>query len=292
MYFHDKNEVIMIFEKNKIGLIGAGNMAEAIIGAIVQKLCKPDQISISDIRPERLSDLYQKYGIHSKTDNNQIFQENDIIIIAVKPQQISEAFHFFKEQKPYPILKRKLIISIAAGIPIRALENYVYPYILPDKQSYIPIARVMPNTPSLVQKGMSGVAFNQHINQNDQDLTLGILNAMGKVIQVSENELDAVTAISGSGPAYVFYFIESMIEGAIKIGFSQEIASQLTLETFRGALALLEKEHDTAENLRKKVTSPGGTTEAAINHMELNNVRNIFIQAIQAALIRAGELKQ
>lgn len=268
-------------------------MGEAFVGALTgSEIFSPQQISISDISDERLQLLTQQYGVKGVNDNFSVFSDSDIVVLAVKPQQMDDVLSRIIVDKRYAITRRKLIISIAAGVRIKKLEDYFYPSLTEDQRKNTPIIRVMPNTPALVLSGMSGMSPNP--NANDEDITTckTILKAMGRVIEFQEKDLDAVTAVSGSGPAYVFYFIESMIEAGIDVGLTPEDSAILTITTLRGALNLMIEQNDTPENLRRKVTSPGGTTEAALKVFEKNNVKQTIIEAIAAATERSRELSK
>lgn len=275
----------------KTGFIGAGNMGEAFVGAIIKSnLLSPSMIYVSDINEERLAVFRSNYGISAINDNIKLFSKCDIIILAVKPQQIDKVLTEITNQKDYMIPAKKLIISIAAGIPLQKIENLLYTPLDKKSRTKLPIIRVMPNTPALVLSGMSGMSANRYASVEDVNIVKTLLEAMGKVLEFNENDLDAVTALSGSGPAYVFYLIESMIEGGINAGLDPNDAYTLTIATLKGSLALMEKLNESPETLRKKVTSPGGTTEAAFKILENNGVKQNIIDAIAAAALRSKEL--
>ncbi|MBW2569537.1 MAG: pyrroline-5-carboxylate reductase [Deltaproteobacteria bacterium] len=275
----------------KTGFIGAGNMGEAFVGAIIKSnLLSPSIIYVSDINEKRLAIFRSNYGISATNDNIKLFSKCDIIILAVKPQLINKVLTEITKQKDYRIADKKLIISIAAGIPLRKIEDLLYTPLDEKSRTKLPIIRVMPNTPALVLAGMSGMSANRYASVEDVNIARTILKAMGKVIEFNEDDLDAVTALSGSGPAYVFYLIESMIEGGINAGLNPNDAYTLTIATLKGSLALIEDLNESPETLRKKVTSPGGTTEAAFKILENNRVKQNIIDAIAAAALRSKEL--
>lgn len=275
----------------KTGFIGAGNMGEAFVGAIIKSnLLSPSMIYVSDINEERLAIFRSNYGISATNDNIKLFSKCNIIILAVKPQLINKVLAEITKQKDYMIADKKLIISIAAGIPLRKIEDLLYTPLDEKSRTKLPIIRVMPNTPALVLSGMSGMSANRYASVEDVNVARTILEAMGKVIEFNEDDLDAVTALSGSGPAYVFYLIESMIEGGINAGLNPNDAYTLTIATLKGSLALIEELNESPETLRKKVTSPGGTTEAAFKILENNRVKQNIIDAIAAATLRSKEL--
>ncbi len=281
-----------MFELNKkIGFIGAGNMGEAFVGAIIKSNILPSSmIYVSDINEERLSVLRSSYGISTLSDNVKLFSICDIIVLAVKPQHIEQVLSQITGQKDYEIHNPKLIVSIAAGIPLRKIEDILYTPLDEKFRVKLPVIRVMPNTPALVLSGMAGMSANRHASDDDIQIVRSILEALGKVIVFNEQDLDAVTALSGSGPAYVFYFIESMIEGGICVGLEPKDAVTLTIATLKGAVKLMEELNESPELLRRKVTSPGGTTEAALKVLNKNQVKQSIIEAIAAAAKRSKEL--
>jgi pyrroline-5-carboxylate reductase len=184
------------------------------------------------------------------------------------------------------------VISLAAGITLHKIESVLYAPLSEQDIQRLAIIRVMPNTPALVLEGMSGMSPNENADPEDIHLAKRMLNAMGSVLEFEERQLDAVTALSGSGPAYVFFLVESMVEAGVKVGLSPDEASFLTLKTLRGSLMLMEKTGETPEALRRKVTSPGGTTEAAFKVLTSRKVKETLIEAITAATQRAEALSR
>ena len=277
--------------QKSIGIIGAGNMGEAFVGAVLaSKLFAPSEVQVSDISSERLKFMEATYGIRTTEDNTALFRRSDIVILAVKPQQMSGILsRIAPEVESIPTAK-KLVISIAAGIRIEKIEAILYAAIPMEKKNLLPIIRVMPNTPALVLKGVSGLSANRYALPEDVQTACRILAAMGTVVIFEESDLDAVTALSGSGPAYVFFLAESMIDAGIALGLSPENARVLTIGTLKGAVAMMEAGSEPPEDLRRKVTSPGGTTEAAFNVLDKNNVRQVVIDAVTAAAQRSREL--
>ncbi|HAO22252.1 MAG TPA: pyrroline-5-carboxylate reductase [Desulfobacteraceae bacterium] len=277
----------------KIGFIGAGNMGEAMVGALIRAdIFSPAMIMMSDVYQDRLEYMRKTYGVTVMSDNFRLFSESDIIVLAVKPQQMGQVLGDIAGQKEYRISNRKRIISIAAGILIRKIEDALYPPLNDASRQNLPIIRVMPNTPALVLAAMSGMSANRHADAGDIRITRTILESMGQVVEFEEKQLDAVTGLSGSGPAYLFYLAEAMIAGGIAAGLTPQNAETLTLQTLYGAVKLLTERKEPPEVLRRKVTSPGGTTEAAIKLMETHGVGKHIAEAIVAAANRSEELSR
>jgi len=275
----------------KIGFIGAGNMGEAFAGALIRtEIVSPTMICMSDVSTDRLDMMAKTYGINVTSDNFALFSDCDIAVLAVKPQQMTPVLSEIAGHKDYTVRDRKLVISIAAGFPIRKIENILYPQLNEQQREKLPIIRVMPNTPALVLSGMSGMSPNRHADADDIRITRTLLEAMGKVIEFEEEKLDAVTALSGSGPAYIFYMIEAMTEAGIQTGLGPDDAAIMTIATMEGAIRLLKERNESPASLRRKVTSPGGTTEAALKVMENNKFKQCIIDAVAAAARRSKEL--
>jgi pyrroline-5-carboxylate reductase len=260
--------------RQTIGFIGVGNMAEALIRGLLDKQVLPaTQIIANDIRPGRLAELHQKFGI--RTDNA---SEADIIIFAVKPQQMSAALSTLHAQPS------KLFISVAAGITTDRIERAL------GGQPHV--VRVMPNTPALVGAGAAALAKGRYATDDDLATAETIMNAVGITARVAEDQLDAVTALSGSGPAYVFYVTEAMTQAGVAQGLPAELAHKLAVQTVAGAGKLMTETGDEPGKLREKVTSPGGTTEAALKVMSERKLMEIFNDAIAAATKRGWELSR
>ena len=248
-----------------VGFIGAGNMGEAIIGAILTSgLLPASMVYISDTNNSRRAYLAEKYQVSDLRSNIELFETCQIVFLAVKPQQMPGILEEMANQSNYTVPERKLIISIAAGYPIRKLESKLYSTLSEKEIKNLPIIRVMPNTPALVLSAISGMSTNRFANRKDIQSTHTLLEAIGTVIQFDEDELDAVTALSGSGPAYVFYFVESLVKAGTQVGLDPNAAIMLATKTLSGSVKLLEASGESPRDLRQKVTSPGGTTEAAI----------------------------
>lgn len=275
-----------------VGVIGAGNMGEAIIAAMVKTgIRSAGDIMVCDIAQDRTQLLNETYGVAIVENNSYLIAQCDTVLIAVKPQQLTRVLTEALDTVDLSAFSgRKCFVSIAAGITIERLESIIYGQLQEADRARFPIVRVMPNTPSLVLAGTAGISGNPYAGPDDVAAVSDIFSAMGAVIAVDEAEMDAVTAISGSGPAYVFYFIEAMIEAGLSLGLDPETATQLTVNTFTGALKLLRERSDTPASLRRKVTSPGGTTEAALTVMQNNQVKELILEAIKAAADRSAAL--
>jgi len=275
----------------KIGFIGAGNMGEAMIGALIKaNVFDSSSINISDANDIKLDEISSKYSVNTTKNNFRLFNKSDIVVLAIKPQIYEDVLTEIAMHKKYMLNSRKLVISIMAGISTRKIQKILYKPLDLETRGLLPIVRVMPNTSALVLSGMSGMCSNINVNFEDFLITKLILESMGSVIEFNEDQIDAVTALSGTGPAYVFYLVELMVEAGLKMGISVGDATELTIKTVKGAVKLLEEYKQSPENLRKKVTSPGGTTEAAFKKIEELMVKPKFIQGILAAEKRSIEL--
>lgn len=277
--------------ESTVGFIGGGNMGEALIGALLRSgVSPPGALHASDVRPERRAFLATTYEIETTSDNIELFRECSVVVLAVKPQQMTAVLSEIANRKDYAVPGRKLILSIAAGYPIRKIESLLYEPLSQRHRTNLGIIRVMPNTPALVLAGMSGMSLNRNATEQDRRIAVRMLESMGRVIEFEEPQLDAVTALSGSGPAYVFFMAESMIAAGIRLGLTAEDSATLTVQTIKGAVALMETSGQTPEGLREKVTSPGGTTEAALSVLAAGRFKNTVVEAIQAAAERAAAL--
>jgi len=270
----------MSIMESKVVFVGAGNMAEAIVsGMVAGSFCAPEKIIMTDVRPERLADLEKEYGVSTSTDNR-VVKNAEIVVLAVKPQMMAEVL-----QVIFPVLRSEtLIISIAAGIPAAKIEAA-----LGGNRRVI---RVMPNTPALVGQGASAIAAGTLADEADLEVAEAILGCVGLTVRVKESDLDAVTALSGSGPAYVFYLLEGMLAAAEKMGLDKKTARKLALKTVEGAARLMEDSGEAADVLRAKVTSKGGTTEAAVRSLDEAGVKDAVVQALLAAQKRSVELSR
>ncbi len=276
-----------------VGFIGAGNMGEAFIGALIQSGRLPAaKISVADVDARRLDCLKQRYGVMVLGDNAALFQNCRMVVLAVKPQQMPAVLKDLSGRGGYRLTERKLVLSIAAGFTIHKIEAILYPPLEAQSVRNLPIIRVMPNTPALVLSAVSGMSVNRFVTEEDAWAARTFLQAVGDVIEFEEEALDAVTALSGSGPAYVFYLVEAMTAAGIQMGLEPSAAASLAAATLRGAAKLLEASGEPPEELRRKVTSPGGTTAAAIDVFQKRGFKPIVVEAIAAARRRAQELSR
>lgn len=269
---------------SNICFIGGGNMATSLIGGLIAQGHSADSISVSDPNESQRNELEQSFAINTFADCGAAVNNADIIVLAVKPQVMKEvALHVAAAVKESS--KQPLFVSIAAGINLFSLASW-----LGDDQA---IVRCMPNTPSLIQLGASGLFANEHTSIVQKNLAETVLQAAGIVQWVqSEAEIDAVTAVSGSGPAYYFLLMEAMIDAGTELGLSRETASELTIQTAIGAAQMAKTSDVDVAELRRRVTSPGGTTEQAINTFEGAHLRDIVKAALNAANRRSGELAE
>ncbi len=262
-----------------LGFIGGGQMAEALIKGILSKdLLQPDQIMASDPSGLRRNHLKETYAIKTTSENREVIQTSEAIVLAIKPQIMAIVL---EDIGPY-IEKSHLIISIAAGITLHFLENG-----LPEGTR---IVRVMPNTPALVQAGAAALCGGAGIHDGDLDIVRQILEAVGKAVTVSEDLMDAVTGLSGSGPAYVFTFMEGLIDAGVREGLPRTVAQELVSQTILGAALMCQNTGKQPAELTSMVTSPGGTTIAGLYALERGAFRGVLMDAVRAATERSREL--
>jgi len=264
----------------KIAFIGAGNMAKAIIGGLLAEGYSRTQIIAAGPRMETLDKVKQEFHIDITTDNAAAAQA-DVVVLGVKPQMLKDVALGLRAS----LAHKPLIISVAAGITTASIASW-----LGDDQA---IVRCMPNTPSQLRAGASGLYANAHVSAAQKSQANAILGAVG-IVQWLDDEslLNPVTAVSGSGPAYFFLFMEAMIDAGIKLGLSRECATELTLQTALGAAMLAKESHFDVAELRRRVTSPKGTTEQAINSFEQDQLRASVLNAMTACSNRAVELSE
>ena len=265
-----------------IAFIGAGNMATALIAGLTADGADPAHLLASDPDLDQLSGLAANFGIGTRSDNAAAAREADILVLAVKPQVLKAVSIALA-----PALRQRtpLVISIAAGIRTDTLKRWL--------GEHLPIVRAMPNTPAMVQTGATGLFCGPEVTTEQRDGAERILRAVGLVLWIEDEALiDAVTAVSGSGPAYYFLVMEAMEEAAQKLGLPAETAHLLTLQTALGAARMAIESSESPHTLRQKVTSPGGTTEKALEILEQRGLRKTFEEALRAANKRSDELSR
>ncbi|MCG3111450.1 MAG: pyrroline-5-carboxylate reductase [Candidatus Manganitrophus sp. SB1] len=262
----------------RLSFLGSGNMAEAIMkGVLAAGLFKAGDLLASDTSEARLKSIHQKYGIRTTRNNREAVREGDLVILGVKPLGVDGVLAEIKSE-----LKEKVLVSVAAGVPLARLAAGL--------EREAKIIRAMPNAPALVQAGATALAPGKGVEQETLDLVLQIFDSIGKSWILEERYLDAVTGLSGSGPAFVFVMIEAMADGGVKSGLSREVALALAVQTVLGAAQMALQTGDHPARLKDFVASPGGTTIAGLHKLEEGKVRSAFISAVEAATRRSEEL--
>lgn len=271
-----------IMSNTQIAFVGAGNMATSLIGGLIADGHDPARIQASDPDQEQLSRLAARFGIRVAADNQAALAGAGVVVLAVKPQVLKSVA---EELAPTLQHQRPLLISIAAGVREKDLLDWL--------GGGLPLVRGMPNTPAMVQSGASVLHASQAVSAAQKNLAESIMRAVGITQWVDDEALmDAVTALSGSGPAYFFLTMEAMSAAGEELGLSRETAHLLTLQTALGAARMAIESSETPEHLRHRVTSPGGTTERALEVLEQGGIRRLFRDALQAACERSRELSQ
>ncbi len=268
-----------MWEGKKLGFIGGGNMGTALIkGVLKAGLLEPSNILVSDISEERLEFLAGEYGVQTFNSNKDVVDNSDVIILAVKPQVMSAVLEGIKGE----VGDAHLLISIMAGVKLATISSVL------GKE--VPMIRVMPNTPALVLEGASAIACGSKATEEHRDLALSIFSAVGEVVEVEEKLIDAVTGLSGSGPAYILLVIEALTDGGVMAGLPRPVASKLAVQTTLGAAKLMAETGLHSASLKDQITSPGGTTIYGLEVLESGGVRGLLIQAVQTAARRSAEL--
>jgi pyrroline-5-carboxylate reductase len=263
----------------KIAVIGAGNMGEALIaGMLASKAATPDEIHATDVVSERLDEMKTRYGIRTGTDNRAAASWCEIVILAVEPQALD---YVLDDLRPV-LTEGKLVLSLAAGYPIARIMSHLMPGVR--------VVRCMPNTPSAVRAGVSALALGENVSEEDERLARAIFESVGRVVVVEERLMDAVTGLSGSGPAYVFLIIEALADGGVKMGLPRDTALGLAAQTVFGAAQMVQETGEHPGRLKDKVTSPGGTTIAGLHELERGGLRASLMEAVEAATRRSREL--
>lgn len=258
-------------------IIGAGVMGETLLSGLVRAGRSPEHLLVGEKRPERAAELSERYGVRV-VDNVAAAEQADTVAVVVKPQDMAVVL-----EEIAPVLREgQMLVSLAAGITTAYIEERV-----PEG---VAVVRVMPNTPALVDEGMAAISPGSHCAEEHLAEAESLLSATGKVLRVPEHQMDAVTAISGSGPAYLFYVVESMIEAGVHLGLPRAVAHELVVQTVVGSGKMLAETGTHPAVLREQVTSPAGTTAAALRELEVHRVRAAFLAAMEAARDRSQEL--
>lgn len=264
-----------------LAFLGGGNMGEAMLkGLLNARFAEPQQLLVADINRQRVEYLERTYGVRGAVNNREAVAEADVIILAVKPQNLPELLQDIREE----LDETKLVISIAAGVPLRTIEEIV--------KKELRLIRTMPNTPALVQEAATALARGTFASEPDLKLAEQIFASVGKTIVIEENLMDAVTGLSGSGPAYVFLLIEAMADSGVKMGLTRQASLLLSAQTVLGAARLLLETNEHPGRLKDMVCSPGGTAIVGLHTLEQGGLRTTIINAVEAATKRSIELGQ
>jgi pyrroline-5-carboxylate reductase len=275
----EENGIPMRIDK-KLAILGSGNMGEALIGGLISSgSARPEDIICTDIREERLEEMRTRYGVRTSTRNLEAVAGADVLIYAVKPQLMAEVLKETAEL----LDMSKLIISIAAGVPLRAIGSLL------NKE--LRLIRVMPNIAALVKESASAIAAGKHASKEDIELAMVIFNSVGRAVFLRENALmDAITGLSGSGPAYIFIIVDALADAGVKVGLSRKDSQYLAAQTVLGAAKMLMETGEHPSQLKDRVTSPGGTAIAGLHTLEKGGLRTTLINAVEAATQRSKEL--
>ena len=263
----------------RLGFVGAGNMARSLIAGLLAAGHPAGRLIAADPDPRQVAASLELGPIATSADNAAVAAASDVIVLAIKPQVMAAVC---RALRPHLDASRHLLISIAAGIPLQAMERWL---------GALPVVRCMPNTPALLRAGITALAGNRHVSTSQLSNAAAVLGAVGKTVLLDgEDQLDAVTAISGSGPAYFFLFTEALVDAGIRQGLAPALARNLAVETALGAARMAAEASGSLADLRRSVTSPNGTTEAAIAAFEAGGLRPLVDRAATAARDRSIEL--
>jgi pyrroline-5-carboxylate reductase len=260
-----------------LGILGGGKIGEALLAGLLRGQRSADDIVISEQNPKRAAYLTSTHGVRT-AGVAEVLGVAHTVVIAVKPQDIAP---LLAQMRPH-VTPDHVVVSVVAGVTTARIEAAL--------GVGIPVVRCMPNTPALVDEGMTAISAGTHASSEHLDLAQSLLGSVGRVVRVPESQLDAVTALSGSGPAYFFYFVEAMIDAGVLLGLPRTLAAELTVQTALGSAVMLRDSGEHPVALREAVTSPGGTTIAAIRQLEAHGVRAAVLAAVEAACLRSAEL--
>jgi pyrroline-5-carboxylate reductase len=271
--------IIRAVDTKKIGMLGAGNMAGALIrGLLASGTVKPEQVRASDVRADRLEELKKSYGIETTGDNRALAAWANLLVLSVKPQVIDRVLDDIGQL----VTPETVVVSIAAGVPIRALEARF--------KSGVRVVRAMPNTAAIVLEGATGIAPGAHATAEDVATAKTLFDAVGRTVVLDESLIDAVTGLSGSGPAYIMLMIEALADGGVKVGLHRDTALLLAAQTVYGSAKLQLETGEHPGRLKDMVTSPGGTAIVGLHTLEAGGLRRTLIDAVEDATARATEL--
>jgi pyrroline-5-carboxylate reductase len=265
----------------KFVFLGAGNMAEALVTGILKAhLASPANISVTDISSIRLEYFQKTFQVHVGSNNADEVKSADIVVLCVKPQVMDIVLSEIKDQ----LSQKHILISVAAGYPLARIQQHV--------GGNVPLIRAMPNTPAVIQEGVTALAGSSGISPDHLQLAQSIFESVGKVVMVEESLMDAVTGLSGSGPAYIYLVIEALTDGGVLVGLPRTVASVLAAQTVLGTARMVLESAEHPAVLKDRVTSPGGTTIAGLQQLETGKLRATFMKAVEAATARSHELGQ
>ncbi len=266
-------------DPRRIAILGCGKIGEALLAGLLSTgWRRPEEIVVTARRDDRLAELHERHGVEATRSNAEAIAQAGVVVIAVKPQD----FDVLLGEIGGLLAPDQVVVSVAAAVPTTAIERRI--------AEPVPVLRAMPNAPATLHEGVAGLCAGAHAGEEHLAVAEDVLTHVGRVVRVPEAYMDAVTAVSGSGPAYFALLAEAMIEAGILLGLSREISTDLVVQTMFGTAKLLRDEHMHPVELREMVTSPGGTTIRAIHELEQAGVRAAFLNAIQAAMVRSREL--
>jgi pyrroline-5-carboxylate reductase len=272
-----------VLTSKKLGFVGGGNMAEAMLkGLLSAAFIEAKNIMVSDVSSARRDFLHTEYKVKATDDNREVAAKSDILVLAIKPQIVKKVLEEIHDL----IDSKKLIVSIAAGVSIETIDDILRA----GQDKKVCIVKTMPNTPALVQEGVTAIASCSHVSKMDVKIAHRLFEAIGQTVDVAETHLDAVTGLSGSGPAYIFMIIEALSDAGVKMGLSRDVANTLTVQTVLGSAKLARESGKHPGELKDMVTSPGGTTISGLHTLEAGGLRTTLMNAVEEATLRSIEL--
>jgi pyrroline-5-carboxylate reductase len=272
-----------VLTSKKLGFLGGGNMAEAMIkGMLSGGFIKAKNIFVSDVVATRQEFLHSEYKVKATGDNRDVAAKCDILVLAVKPQVVKKVLEEIHDL----VDAHKLIVSIVAGVAIITIDEILRA----GQDKKVSIVRTMPNTPALVQEGITAIASGTYVSKTDVKVSHRLFEAIGQTVDVEESHMDAVTGLSGSGPAYIFMIIEALSDAGVKMGLSREVSYALTVQTVLGSAKLAQESGKHPGELKDMVTSPGGTTISGLHTLEGGGLRSTLMDAVEQATLRSREL--